>query len=426
MYLTLRDTHRSPSRDEPPGRRTRVAPVVIALGTVSLLTDVSSESVSAILPLYLTSVLGISTIAYGFIDGLYQGISALVRIAAGWASDRGDHPKWVALTGYGISAVARLVLVFAVGAGSVVGVVTADRIGKGIRTAPRDLMISASSDPGHMARAFGVHRTLDTVGAALGPLVAFGILWLIPGGYRVVMLVSFAFAVLGVAVLLLLVPDLRPRQLIPTQRAPRDPEVPVSPTARPIPWRRTFTPSLSRLLVIGGGLAVLTVGDGFIYLALLSRSEFATYWFPLLYVGTNIAYMVLAMPLGRLADRFGRGRVLVLGHLALVAAYVSAAVPLAGAVPSIVTLALLGTFYAATDGVLAALAARTVPLGLRGSGIAAAQTVVAVGRLFASAVFGLLWFAAGPTAALTSVAGVLLLLIPCALALVRHVHEGEG
>lgn len=403
-----------------------MAPVVIALGMVSLLTDVSSESVSAILPLYLTSVLGISAIAYGFIDGLYQGVSALVRIAAGWASDRGDHPKWVALTGYGISAVARLVLVFAGGVGSVVGVVTADRIGKGIRTAPRDVMISASSDPRHLARAFGVHRTLDTVGAALGPLVAFGILWLVPGGYRVVMLVSFAFAVLGVAVLLLLVPDLRPRELLPPKRPPTARPAPVTATPRPVRWRQTFNPDLSRLLVIGGGLALFTVGDGFIYLALLDRSEFATYWFPLLYVGTNIAYVALALPLGRLADRFGRGKVLVLGHLALVAAYVSAAVPVAGAVPSILTLALLGTFYAATDGVLAAVASRTVPPGLRGSGIAAAQTVVAVGRLVASAIFGLLWFAVGPTAALTCVAGVLLLLVPCALVLVGHVREGEA
>jgi MFS family permease len=390
------------------------------------LTDVSSESVAAVLPLYLTSVLGVSSIAYGFIDGLYQGVSALVRVAAGWASDRADRPKWVALAGYGLSAVARLGLLFAGSAAAVVGVVTADRIGKGIRTAPRDAMISVASDPRHVARAFGVHRTLDTVGAAAGPLIAFGILWLVPGGYHSVMLVSFAFAVLGLAVLTLLVPDLRPRRLLASMADGSLPSVPAPvPPAAPaaVRWREALTPDLVRLAVVGGGLALVTVGDGFVYLALLARSEFASYWFPLLYVGTNIAYLLLALPLGRVADTVGRGRVLVLGHLALLAAYVAAAVPVPGAVPTLLTLGLLGAFYAATDGVLAAVAGGTVPAAVRASGIAVAQTVVAVGRLVASGAFGLLWFAVGPSLALTIVAAVLVLLVPTALVVLGRVGE---
>ena len=108
MYLSMSDR---PGGKDRVGTRGRVIPrVVITLGFVSLLTDISSESVSAILPLYLTAVLGLSTIAYGFVDGLYQGVSALVRIAGGWAADRSDHPKWVAVVGYGLSCVARVVL----------------------------------------------------------------------------------------------------------------------------------------------------------------------------------------------------------------------------------------------------------------------------------------------------------------------------
>jgi MFS family permease len=146
---------------------------------------------------------------------------------------------------------------------------------------------------------------------------------------------------------------------------------------------------------------------------------------PLLYVGTNIAYLVLALPLGRLADRYGRGRVLVLGHVALLGAYVAAAAPATGAGPTVLALVLLGAFYGATDGVLAAVAAGVVPSSARASGIAAAQTVVALGRLIASAVFGLLWFAVGPTLALTYVAIGLVLTLPCALLLVRQLREVE-
>src|SRR3954453_3886729 len=113
MYITLND--RPAPAAARGSARPRVAPVVVTLGLVSLVTDISSESVSAILPLYLTGVLGLSTISYGFIDALYQGVSALVRIGGGWAADRGGPPKWVALAGYGLSAVARFVLLFTTG-----------------------------------------------------------------------------------------------------------------------------------------------------------------------------------------------------------------------------------------------------------------------------------------------------------------------
>ena len=146
MYISFSDRGTSKSDS---GRRgaTRVSSVVIALGVVSLVTDVSSESVAAILPLYITGVLGLSTVAYGFLDGIYQGISAIVRIMGGWAADRGDQPKWVAFFGYGVSALARIGLLFATGFGALVAVVAVDRLGKGVRTAPRDALITASSPP---------------------------------------------------------------------------------------------------------------------------------------------------------------------------------------------------------------------------------------------------------------------------------------
>jgi MFS family permease len=389
-------------------RRRRVSRTVVTLGIVSLVTDISTESVSAILPLYLTSVLGLSTIAYGAIDALYQGGSSLVRIAGGWAADRGQHPKWVALFGYGIACVARFFLLFSTGLAAISAVVGIDRIGKGVRTAPRDAMITAATPPDQLGLAFGVHRALDTTGAVIGPVLAFAVLWWIPDGYLTVMVLSFGFSVLGVAVLGLLVSDqpLRPAATV---------ERPGADATRPrFRWRQVATPGLVRLLAVAGGLGLLTVGDGFLYLALLDRGGFATHWFPLLYVGTNIAYLSLAIPIGRLADRVGRAHVLVAGHVALLAAYVCAAVSWSGVGATLLTLLLLGTFYAATDGIVAALAGRLVPESARATGIAAAQTTVAVARMIASAAFGVLWFALGPQVALVVVGTALLLALAAA------------
>jgi len=409
MYISLRD--RPEGGPVTSSVRPKVAPLVITLGFVSLLTDVSSESVSAILPIYLTSVAGLSMVAYGFVDGLYQGISAVVRIGSGMASDRSDHPKWVAVVGYGLSCVSRVFLPFAGGLAAITGVVTADRIGKGVRTAPRDAMIAAVTPTDSLGRAFGVHRTLDTVGAAIGPLLAFLILWANPSGYTTVMVASLAAAVMGVALLVLFVPDLRPRARAAEAGEPREED---PPTGR-LRWRDIADPRLTRMLVVIGVLGLLTVGDGFIYLALLERGDFATYLFPLMYVGTNLAYLALAIPIGRLADKVGRARVLVLGHLVLLAAYACAAVPFGGSVTTIGALIALGAFYAATDGVTAAVAGRLVPTSVRASGIASAQTVVAVARLLASTLFGVLWFVIGPGSSLLLVGGLLLVAIPVAL-----------
>ena len=153
--------------------------------------------------------LGLSVVAFGVLDGINQGASALVRIAAGWASDRMGHPKRVALAGYGLSMAARIGFLFAGGFWSLTAIITGDRIGKGIRTAPRDALITVSAQPEHLARHFGVHRMLDNIGAAGGPLAGFFILMVMPNGYLTVFVVSLAFAVIGVAALALLVPDLR-------------------------------------------------------------------------------------------------------------------------------------------------------------------------------------------------------------------------
>lgn len=406
MYITL-----SERKGSPEGRSriaTRVSSTVIAMGVVSMLTDISSESVSAVLPLYITAAMGMSTVAYGFIDGIYQGVSAVVRIGGGWAADRTDQPKWVAFLGYGVSAIARIWLLFATGFGAVASVIAADRIGKGIRTAPRDALITASSQPDNLGRSFGVHRMLDTVGAAIGPLLAFVILAVLPNGYSTIFVVSLAFAVIGVLVLGIIVPNTRP-----ATQAGRE------HTRRLFQLRDLALPGMPRLLAAAGVLGLLTVGDGFIYLVLQARSSFAAEWFPLLYVGTNVAFLACAIPLGRAADRLGRGRIFLLGHLALLACYLLATVPVGGVAITLGCLALLGVFYAATDGVLSALTAQLTPPESAASGLAATQTVVAVARLIASTGFGVLWFAVGRSPAMFLVSAALVVAIPLIAVLLR-------
>nr|WP_309994573.1 MFS transporter [Paenarthrobacter nitroguajacolicus] len=391
----------------------RLSPVILWLGIVSMVTDVSSESVTAILPLYVTGFLGLSTIAFGFIDGINQGASAIVRIAAGWAADRSGHPKRIALAGYGLSMVARIGFLFAGGFWAIAAIVTGDRIGKGIRTAPRDALISVSAQPEHLARSFGVHRMLDNIGAAAGPLIAFFVLLMIPNGFSTVFVVSLAFAVIGVAVLALIVPDVRADGLRGAGERDRRRLFAFS-------WSHLKEPGLGKVLIAAGLLGLVTIGDGFIYLVLQARDSFAVQWFPLLFVGTNVVFLALAVPLGRLADRVGKIPVFVGGHVALLATYFLAAAPLGGLGTTVGCLVLLGAFYAATDGVLAALASQLTPPGKLATGIASAQTVVALTRMTASAGFGVLWYAVGASAAMV-VAGALL---ACAVLAVVFILRG--
>ena len=420
MYISLTNKP-SDSKGTPKGPRAanRVSSVVISLGVVSMLTDISSESVAAILPLYVTGVLGLSTVAYGILDGLYQGVSAIVRIGGGWVADLGDQPKWVAFFGYALSAVARIGLLFASGFGALTAVLTADRLGKGIRTAPRDSLITAASQPQNLAASFGMHRALDNTGAAIGPLLAFIILSIIPNGFSTVFMVSVTFALVGVAVLGIIVPNRRSNTRVRSAEDIAKTTVEPRAARRHNRWRELNNPGLKRLLIVAGILGLLTIGDGFIYLVLQSRSSFAAQFFPLLYVGTNVAFLAFAVPIGRLADRFGRARTFVLGHGLLLAAYVSATLPITGAAITIVCLMLLGAYYAATDGILSVLATQFTTSETRATAIAAAQTVVAIARSISAAGFGILWFAIGREWSMTVVSIGIAIAIPIVAVILR-------
>jgi MFS family permease len=365
--------------------RLRVPRNVVALGMVSLLTDISSEMVATVLPLYLVFTLGASPLVFGAIDGTYRGAAALVQVASGFTSDRWRRHKEVAGIGYGLSALGKVALV---AAGNTIGgigaIVAVDRVGKGIRTAPRDALISLSSRKDSLATSFGVHRAMDSVGAMLGPLVAFGILLIAPARFDAVFVVSTLFALLGLAVLVLTVQG-KP------QRAPREGAAPSFRASAGLVKDPRFYP----LLLAAAGLSIASVSDAMIYVGLQRTIDFEPAVFPLLFVITAVSFMALAIPFGQLADRVGKVPVLLAGHALLFVVYAVLLLTSVGYGLLILCLVALGGYFAATEGVMTALAGALLPEKLQASGIGILITVVSLGRLLSSVAFGALWFAIG-------------------------------
>jgi MFS family permease len=436
MYLSIRN--KPPLREDEGApdalarrdvkQRRWVSSTVIGLGLTSLFTDVSSEMVAAVLPLYLASQLGLSSLMIGLLDGLHQIFTVVLRPLGGRLADRSRRYKEVAASGYALSAMARLGLV-ALG-GSTQGVMASqftDRLGKGIRTAPRDAAISLTTPSERLAAAFGVHRAMDTVGALSGPLLAFVILGLARQSFDAVFVFSVGFAVVGLAMLLLLVRNPSAGELaaagigctgVPTPRGGERRRERLRADLRAV-WALSAVRSLT---LVGSLLALATVGDAFLYLALRERIALTDRWFPLLFAGTAVTYLALAVPVGWLADRVGRRPVLLAGYGLLVAAYLSAAL-VPGGFGLGLTLVLLGAYYAATDGVFTALVSAATPAAHRTSGLAVVTTGVALARFVAALCFGGLVTVAGFTTALSVFA---MLMAAAVLIAHRRLRRLEG
>lgn len=363
--------------------RSAVPATVLFLGWTSLLTDISSEMINGILPLYLVGFLRLSPLQFGVIDGLYQGVSAVLRLAGGYLADRFRRYKETAVAGYGLSAVCKLGLLASNASWPLLATMIAlDRTGKGLRTAPRDAMITLTSTREDLATSFGVHRAMDAAGALAGPLVAFLILAGAPDRFDLVFVASFGFAIVGVAVLTLFVDGTSVGGSL-------------DQVARPALGgilRALFTQS-SFVLLSGAAvvLSIATMSDAFIFLAFQQRLQFAPSVFPLLYVATSLSFAALAVPAGRLADRFGARSVFLAGYLALGGVYALLLVPGAGAIGALIGVLGLGAYYAATDGVLMALAGRMLPPQHVASGMAVLATLTSVSRFGSSVAFGWMW-----------------------------------
>ncbi|MCM3925754.1 MFS transporter, partial [Frankia sp. AiPs1] len=384
---------------------------VLFLGLTSLVTDLSAEMVASVLPLYLTVRLGFSALQFGAADGLLQVVAAVTALAGALLADRWRRYREAAGAGYALSAASRLGLLGAHGWLPVLAWLGTDRLGKGIRTGPRDALLSLSAPPGRLTEAFGLHRAFDTGGALLGPLLAVALLGVAPGSYSTVFTAAFLIAVVGLAVLALFVENRRPTDAAPVG--------PVESVGRAGPARsaeesagggprRLWTPlgelwanrALRRLLAVAALLSLPAVSDSLLFLALRHQAGVDSRLFPSLFVAESLVYLLFAVPMGRLADRVGAGRVLLGGQVALGCCFAVLLTPAPHGWTVLALPVLLGLYFAASDGVIAALTSQTVPASARTTGLALVGVVLAAGRGAATLGFGAVWTRSGPGAAL--------------------------
>lgn len=370
---------------------------VFILGIVSFLTDVSSEMVYPLVPLFLTSVLGAPVAAVGVMEGLAESAASLFKAVGGWASDRLRMRRPLVMAGYALSAVAKPLLAAAYVWPVALLVRFGDRTGKGIRTAPRDAMVADATPPGLRGRAFGFHRSADTLGAVVGPAVALGLLAVFSDNFRLIFIVAFVPAIAGVA----LVSFVKERPAAPAAAA--------SPRAG---WREMG----SGFYVFLGVSVLFALGnssDAFLLLRAkdvgLSNSEVV-----LSYMLFNVVYSALAMPAGVASDRLGRRNVMAGGFAVFAAVYVGFALAGGGAViwP---LFAVYGLYMALTEGVGRAFVADFVSSERRATALGLYQGAMGAMILLSSVIAGVLWDAIGPAASFflggaTAVAALALLL----------------
>lgn len=358
---------------------------VVALGLTSLLTDVSSEMLVPILPLFVTATLGASVSSLGVIEGVAECTASVLRLTSGWLSDRIGRRKEFAAFGYALSGVAKTTLALAGSWAFVLAMRFSDRLGKALRSPPRDALIADSTTDAHLGRAFGLHRAMDTLGAALGPLLGWWLLtrWQALGaeGYRRVFLVSGIPAALGVLVLLALV-----------KAAPAAPRV-----ARTLAQQAgALGAPFRRFLVVD---AMFQLGNSSMAFVLLrtQAAGWSASQVSLVYLAFNLAYALLAWPFGGLSDRVGRRPLLFAAYAvyALTYAMLALAATRWGVVAAFL---LLAVHSALVEGQAKSLVADLVPRDLRGTAYGVHATVVGLALLPASIVAGALWDRVGPAA----------------------------
>jgi MFS family permease len=368
---------------------------VWVLGFVSLLMDVSSEMIHSLLPLFLVGTLGVSVLAVGLIEGVAEATALISKVFSGTLSDALRRRKALAVLGYAMGALSKPVFALASGAGVVVAARFVDRLGKGIRGAPRDALVADLVPPQIRGAAFGLRQSLDTVGAFVGPLLATGLMLLWANDFRAVFWVA---VIPGVMAVLLLVFGVR---------EPDHADPPAA--AAPRPWAAWH--QLGRdywgVVAIGAAFTLARFSEAFLVLR-ASQLGVPAAWVPLVMVAMNVVYAASAYPFGRLADRMSHRGLLALGLVVLVVADLSLAVapgwPMLG-----LGVMLWGLHMGMSQGLLAAMVADTAPPERRGTAYGVFNLVCGVAMLLASAIAGVLWERIGPAGTFIGGAGFALL-----------------
>ena len=364
-----------------------------ALGFVSMFMDISSEMIHSLLPVYLVTVLGASALTVGMIEGVAEATASITKVFSGAISDWVGKRKILAVIGYGLAALTKPIFPLATSIGWLVTARFVDRVGKGIRGAPRDALVADLAPPNLRGAAFGLRQALDTVGAFLGPGLAIVLMWLTFDNFRLVFWVAVIPALLCVLVLIFGVKEPeRPAGL-------RKVKAPLS-----LAELRRMGPAFWWITAIATVFTLARFSEAFLILRAQSAG-LAVALVPLVLVVMNVTYALAAYPLGALSDRVNKVTVLVFGIVVLIAADLFLAIN--GSLWSVaVGVVLWGLHMGFTQGLLASLVADTSPPELRGTGFGIFNLASGVALLLASVAAGYLWDAAGPAA--TFVAGAMI------------------
>jgi MFS family permease len=364
--------------ETPLSRRFRLSPIVVRLGWVSFFTDAASEMLYPLIPLFLTVTLGAPVAALGVVEGLADGLSTGLRAVSGVIADRVRHHRLMIVLGYGLSAISKPLLALAPNWGVVAALRSSDRVGKGVRGVPRDVMIAEATPPADRGRAFGFHRMMDTAGAVVGPLIALAALLAVGQQHlRPVFLIAL---VPGIGALWML------RAL---------PESDVDPNARKwepgsLPWRGRFGWYALVLLVFGLGNS----SDAFLLLR-AKNLGLSPALVILAYALYNLVYALVSFPAGVRADRMDKTRLFGAGLVVFSVVYLGFALATSSAVVWPL-FAVYGVYMAFTDGIGRALVVDLVPDNLRGRALGVTQAVTGASVLVAGIMAGILWDAVSP------------------------------
>ena len=372
------------------------------LGWVSLATDSATEAIYPLLPFFLTQVLGAGAVSLGIIEGAAEAVNSLLKILSGRAADRAEHKRPLALFGYTVSSLARPFIAITTSWMQVFTVRVLDRVGKGVRGAPRDALLAATATPTTRGRIFGFHRAMDDLGAVIGPVMATLFLWIYPGRLRTLFALTIIPGLITIALILLIREDPKPEAL----QAPDALKALEAPTLGPRFWS---------FIVI---LAIFTLGnstDAFLLLKLTDAAGSAKF-VPLMWAAVNLVKAVVSFAGGAWSDRIGRRYVIGFGWL--IYAIVYAGFALGTSIATLLVWFLVyGFYFGFAEGTEKALVADLAPAAAHGTAFGVYTAVQGIGALAASIVFGLLWNAFGTAvafgtgAALALVADALLFII---------------
>lgn len=349
-----------------------------------MLNDFSSEMIQAIMPIFLTATLGAPVFVVGLIEGIADALASVLKIVFGWVSDKWKVRKKFAVAGYILSVSTRPFLTLVSSFWHIFFLRSIDRIGKGMRDAPRDALISESTDFDMVGKSFGFHRMMDTFGGMMGPLLVFLLLPVFFGSYQLIFLVAFGIGALAVITFVFVEEPIHKEEKIPII-APR--------------MNFSFLRSNRRFSLFLFSIFIFGLGTLPIALLLLRAPSIGidVKYVPIFYLIYHIAFLTAAFPLGKIADSFGRRRIIVLGFFAALVSYISL-IFVETFFGLVISLILFGIYSAATDGVERAIAARWVDEHSLAMGQGLLNAAVGISALLAGGIGGLLWTYVSPEA----------------------------